>query len=222
MGDVMSKKALGVPAIVLAAGESSRMGRPKALLDWGGKPLVQHQVDELRAAGCDPIVVVVGHEATAITATIQCTGPCGVVVNDGYREGRASSVRVGARALADGGDGPDDSAGSDGIGAVVVASVDQPCRSTTVRTLIASYQREGGRIVVPRYEGRNGHPALFCGELLDDLGAVEESSEGLRAVRRREAAGTRFLDVEDAWVRLNLNTPEAYARAVAAQATSEG
>lgn len=206
-GEACSKAGAGVAAIVLAAGESSRMGQSKALLEWGGKALVQHQVDELTSAGCEPVVVVVGHERKRVEEAIRCEGSCRVVVNEGYREGRASSVRVGAEAL------------PEVVEAVVVASVDQPCRWATVRALIDSYRSEGGAIVVPRYEGRNGHPALFAGGLLGDLRAVAEASEGLRAVRGREASSTRFLDVADAWVRLDLNTPEDYA---SARASIEG
>ena len=89
----------GVAAIVLAAGESRRMGRAKARLDWGGTPLLQHQIDELDGAGCDPVVVVLGHEADSIAAAIRCAGGCRVVRNREYASGRASSLRAGAAAL---------------------------------------------------------------------------------------------------------------------------
>ena len=193
----------GVAALVLAAGESRRMGRPKALLDWGGKPLLQHQIDELAAAGCDPVVVVLGHEAPTIEAAIDCRGPCRIVLNSRYMSGRASSLRAGAATL------PDDT------GAVIVASVDGPCSTSTVRALIDAW-RAGptpGSIIVPRHEGRNGHPALFDGSLLAEIRAVEERSQGLRAVRRAHVATTTFLDVDDPLVTLNLNTPEDYAAA---------
>lgn len=198
----------GVAAVILAAGESRRMGRPKALLDWGGKALLQHQLDELSAAGCDPLVVVLGHEALTIEAAIDCRGPCQIVVNSQYRTGRASSLRAGAASL------------PDATGAVIVASVDGPCSTATVRALIDAWRagpRRGapppGSIIVPRYESRNGHPALFDGSLLAEMRAVEERSEGLRALRRAHVASTTFLDVDDPLVTLNLNTPEDYAAA---------
>ena len=193
----------GVAAIVLAAGESRRMGRAKALLDWDGKPLLQHQIDELSAAGCEPIVVVLGHEKERIAAGIRCAGGCRVVHNREYASGRASSLRAGADAL------PDDAA------AVVVASVDTPLRSATVGALIEAWRgrADPGAIIVPRHAGRNGHPSLFGGSLLPELRAVREESQGLRAVRRAHTAATAFLDVDDALVTLNLNTPEAYESA---------
>jgi CTP:molybdopterin cytidylyltransferase MocA len=190
----------GVAAIVLAAGESRRMGRAKALLDWGGKPLLQHQIDELTSAGCAPIVVVLGHEADRIAAAVRCDGGCRVVRNRDYASGRASSLRAGAEAL------PDNAA------AVVVASVDTPVRGATVRALIEVWKGRPGpdAIIVPRHAGRNGHPSLFDGALLTELRAVREESQGLRAVRRAHADATTFLDIDDPLVTLNLNTPEAY------------
>lgn len=188
-------------ALVLAAGESSRMGRPKALLDWGGTPLLQHQVDQLVEAGCDPIVVVVGARAQQVRARLRRGSRCRVVENAAYRSGRASSVRVGARAL------------PDAVDAVVVASVDGPLTATTVRALMDERAHGGAAIVVPRHEGRNGHPALFGGELLGELREVTEAGEGLRTLRRAHADATTFLDVDDPRVLLNLNTPDEYASA---------
>lgn len=195
----------GVAAVILAAGESRRMGRPKALLDWGGKALLQHQLDELSAAGCDPLVVVLGHQALTIEAAIDCLGRCQIVMNSQYVSGRASSLRAGAATL------PDET------GAVIVASVDGPCSASTVGALIEAWRAEPGpgSIIVPRHEGRNGHPALFDGSLLAEMRAVEERSQGLRAVRRAHVESTTFLDVDDPLVTLNLNTPEDYASAKA-------
>jgi len=177
------------------------MGRPKALLDWGGAPLLQHQVDELAAAGCDPIVVVLGARSQQVRARLRPGSPCRVVENAAYRSGRASSVRVGARAV------------PDGVDAVVVASVDGPLSAATVRALLDERARGGAAIVVPRHEGRRGHPALFGAELLTELRAVTEAGEGLRALRRAHADATAFVDVDDPRVLLNLNTPDEYASA---------
>ena len=202
----------GVAGLVLAAGASERMGSPKALLDWGGMPLLQLQVDVLVAAGCSPVVVVLGHKALQIEGALPRPDACQIVINTQHMSGRASSVRAGASVLAD------------DLGAVVLSSVDTPCSAGTVRSLIDAWRTDSaaGTIVVPRYEGGNGHPALFDGSLLADLRAVEERSEGLRAVRRAHAETTRFLDVDDPLVALNLNTPEAYEAARAAAGSSRG
>ena len=197
----MSLRTGAVAALILAAGESTRMGEVKALLDWGGKPLLQHQIDELAAAGCEPVHVVLGHEGQRIKESVRCDAPCRLVLNAQYMTGRASSVRAGAATL------------PDGASAVVIASVDTPSSAATVRALIEAWRAGDAAIVVPRRAGRNGHPALFDGALLPALRAVEERHEGLRAVRRAHAQATQFLDLDDPLVGLDLNTPEEYAAA---------
>src|SRR5262245_23358738 len=100
-------------AVLLAAGESPRMGGLKALPDWRGQPLLLYQLDQLSSAGLDPIIVVLGHRAEALLPYVERSG-ARAVENPIYQEGRASSVRAGARAL------PPDCDG------VLVLSVDQP------------------------------------------------------------------------------------------------
>ena len=182
------------------------MGEPKALLRWGTVTLLQHQVDALRSAGCDPIVVVLGHEAERLRAGLECRPPCRIVVNGAYQEGRASSVRTGMAAA------------PDGARAVVVASVDQPCRATTVRALISAQSERGAPIAVPERNGQRGHPAVFAGALLPELRRVQEQTQGLKAVRRAHADETIFVASDDPWVTLDLNTREDYAAARTAEA----
>jgi molybdenum cofactor cytidylyltransferase len=195
---------MAVAAIVLAAGESTRMGRPKALLDWRGRTLLQHQIATLSEAGCDPVVVVLGARAHQIRARTQCDAPCRIVENAAYRSGRASSLRIGARALAD------------DVEAVLIASVDGPSALATTAAVIEAWRENAASIVVPRFEGRNGHPALFDGALLGELRELQESTLGLKAVRTAHADATQFVDCDDPWVVLNMNTPEEYEQARAA------
>ena len=190
-----------VAAIILAAGESQRMGEPKALLDWGGRPLLQHQIDELLAAGCTTVVVVLGAEADEIRAQIHCDGGCKIVLNADYAQGRASSVRRGAETA------------PNGAAALVMTSVDQPLRASTVRRLVEALRESGAAIVVPRYERSNGHPVVFDGRLLGELRGVTEADKGMRAVRAAHTGDTYFLEVNDAWVTLNLNDRTDYERA---------
>lgn len=190
-------------AILLAAGESSRMGEPKQLLDWGGRPLVAAQVDALLEADCRPVVVVLGAHANRVRAAIPSRAYIQLATNRQWRDGRASSIRTGARGI------PPD------VSRVVVASVDQPVKPEVIRLL--SEALDGDRsalIAVPQHEGRNGHPPIFRSDLLVELQNVTERQEGLREVRRRHADRTIFLEMSDPFVTLNLNTPEAYQRAI--------
>ena len=189
--------------IVLAAGESSRMGRPKQLLDWHGQPLIAAQAQALLDGGCETVVVVLGAHADAVRPAIPGRVGIHVATNRDWSSGRASSIRVGATATPDHAD------------ALVIASVDQPTSAAVVRRLAAALHADApANIVVPRFEGRNGHPPIFRRELLPELRGVSEEQEGLREVRRRHVDCTSFIELSDPIVTLNLNTPELYQAAL--------
>lgn len=189
-------------AILLAAGLSSRMGTPKPLLDWCGRPLVAYQVSQLREAGAEPVLVVTGHAAAAVEAAL--AGQCvRLVRNTAYHEGRATSVRAAALALAD------------TAAPLVLLNVDQPRHAVTIRRLIEAHAAHGGLITVLVHAGRRGHPAVLSGALLPELRGLSEEGEGLRAVMRRHAAERVEIPVASDEVLLDLNDPAAYARALA-------
>lgn len=190
-------------AILLAAGESARMGEPKQLLDWGGRPLLTAQIDALLEADCRPVVVVLGAHADRVRTAIPSRADVTVTTNHQWQHGRASSIRAGARAV------PPSAVG------VVVVSVDQPTSAKVIGRLAAELEAsEDALIAVPRHDGRNGHPPMFRAKLLSELQHVTEQQEGLRQIRRRHADRTIFLEMNDPLVTLNLNTPEAYRRAI--------
>ena len=192
-----------IAAILLAAGESSRMGQPKQLLDWQGRPLVTAQIETLLDAECQPVIVVLGAHANRIRQAIPARADVQVITNHGWRSGRASSIRAGARAV------------PANVDAVVVVSVDQPTRAEIVVELAEKLDSSADTLIaLPRHEGRNGHPPMFRAELLRELQNVTERQEGLREVRRRHANRTIFQEMNDPLVTLNLNTPEAYERAI--------
>lgn len=192
-----------VRALLFAAGESSRMGRPKALLPWRGRPLVAYQVEQLLEAGADEVVVVVGHAAGDVRPPAEAAG-ARVVENPAYRDGRAGSVRVGAQAL------PDDTL------AVVTLNVDQPRPAALVRRVIDAHLAHGAAITTPEAGGRRGHPVVFAGSLLPELRAVSEADQGLRAVVHRHGARRFLAPIDDPIIHLEFNTPDEYAAALAA------
>src|SRR3990172_9391685 len=180
-------------AILLAAGESTRMGRPKALLPWGDQTLIEYQVQELFAAGVDDLVVVLGHAAEEVRPHVPPEAR--VVVNEAYRQGRASSLRAGAAAL------PDDA------DPIVVLNVDQPRPHEALRALLAAHREGGMLITVPVVQGRRGHPPVLAGSLLPQLRAASEEAQGLRGGIAAHEEAVREVAFDSPVVLLDINTP---------------
>src|SRR6266536_2022246 len=185
-------------AILLAAGESSRMGAPKALLAWEGTPLVEYAIRELLAAGASDIAVVLGAQNEQVRAALPTLDAVISVVNPRYAEGRSSSIRVGANAV------PQDST------AVMIQSVDQPCPADIIAALYEAAEDDGVDVALPLHNERPGHPVCLAGRLLPALANVQEETQGLRAIVRGHAATTRVVRVSSDVVHLNLNDPAAY------------
>ncbi|GMU41388.1 MAG: hypothetical protein AMXMBFR23_22540 [Chloroflexota bacterium] len=196
-------------AILLAAGASSRMGSPKALLTWRGTTLAAWSVHELRAAGVDPVVVVLGGHAEAVRRALR-DEPATLVFNARWAQGRATSLGAGARALL-GGPAPD---------LVVVQNVDQPAPASLVARLIEEARAIEADAVQPVYldaagAEHGGHPVALRGALLPALAAATEASEGLRGVLAGRAVRRVRIEGEPT-VAIDLDTPEAYEAARAA------
>ena len=198
-----------IAALLLSAGESSRMGRPKALLPWHGLPLLEYQLAELAGAVDEGPIVVLGHRAEELEPIVRRLGARSVV-NPRYREGRATSIALGMDAV------------SPEAEAVLIASVDQPRPRAVFAGLIAAHRRLGGPITRAVHGQRHGHPTVFGRALFEELRRVSEESEGLKSVLRRHADGIRDAELEDPIVLVNLNTPEEYAAAVLAANRRDG
>jgi molybdenum cofactor cytidylyltransferase len=192
-----------IAALLLAAGESTRMGQPKALLPWGGLPLLDYQLRELAASAAGEPIVVLGHRAEELAPIVRRYG-ARAVINPRYREGRATSIAAGMAAV------PPDAE------AVLVASVDQPRPRSVFDGLIAAHRRLGGPITRAVHGQRHGHPTVFARTLFEELRRVSEESEGLKSVLRRHADQIHDADLGDPIVLVNLNTPAEYRAALAA------
>ncbi len=192
------------------------MGRLKQLLPWGGTTLVAWQVAQLRDAGVDDVVVVLGHAAAQIRPAVPAEAR--VVVNDAYKQGRATSLRAGAEALSGGagGEGAADGRSASEIEAVLILSVDQPRPAWLSRALIVGWQAKRPLVMSPRFEGRYGHPILLDGSLLPELRQVSDETLGLRAVIDRHVARAQSLSVSNQRVDVDLNAPADYEAALAA------
>ncbi|MFP6583429.1 MAG: nucleotidyltransferase family protein [Candidatus Hydrogenedentota bacterium] len=186
-------------ALVLAAGDSSRMGRHKILLPFNGMTLIEHIVNQLTEAGVSEVVVVVGKGAPSVREALAETSAV-IAENVHYQNGMLSSVRVGLAAL------------SDESQRVAVCLGDQPAiRCALVRALFEQAAAQPGKIIVPVYEGRRGHPLLIprC-----HWSSVLERYEdlGLRGLLQEHASSVLEWLVDDAWVLDDMDYPEDYAR----------
>ncbi|MFB3053097.1 MAG: NTP transferase domain-containing protein [Dehalococcoidia bacterium] len=189
-----------VAAILLAGGESSRMGTAKPLLEWGGNTLIEYQLAQLKEPPVERVVVVLGHRADEVLPYVRGSG-AQALINELYAEGRASSLRLGAAAL------PDDTT------AILVLSVDQPRPHDVIARLAGVHRHSGSLITVPTYDDRRGHPPLLDGSLLPELREVNEATQGLRAVIERHAADVTELPFETSAVLLDLNRLQEYQKA---------
>lgn len=149
-----------VAAIILAAGASSRFGRPKQLAEFGGRSLVQRAIDAATDGGCRPALVVTGSESAKIVAAIS-DRDISTVKNTGWHEGVGSSVRAGMRDLIQ---------AAPQTSAVVLMVCDQPfVTSEVVSALIDQWRATGKPIVASSYSGTLGVPALFDRACFEEL-----------------------------------------------------
>lgn len=193
---------MAIYGVLLAAGTSSRMGRPKQLLDWGGRPLVRHVAEAALASRLDGLVVVLGAAAAeAREALAGAEGAVRLVACADYAEGQAASLRAGLAAL------PADAR------AAVVLLVDMPLVGPALidRLLAAYAAAPGAKAVVPRHAGRRGNPVLLAAETFAELGALT-GDVGARALLERHASEVAWLDVDDPAVVTDADTPEAFER----------
>lgn len=162
-----------VTGIVLAAGASSRLGQPKQLLDFGGRPLLQHAIDAMERSGLVDIVLVLGHRAEEVEAAV-ATGPdTRTVVNPDYALGQATSLRAGLEAA------------DERSQAAVVILGDQPAVGALhVRTIVETYLATGGKVVQAAFGGKPNHPTLFERSVWPELMAIE-GDQGAREVLKK-------------------------------------
>jgi molybdenum cofactor cytidylyltransferase len=191
-----------VVGLILAAGASSRMGRPKALLPIGDDVFVTRVCRTLLEAGIDDLVVVAGAEHEAIAEAVGLAGlPARIVENPRRAEGQLSSVLAGL-AVAD----------RPGVDAVLVHLVDAPLvRAGTVRAVLDAFIHTRAPVVRPSVDGRHGHPVVFGRRVFDDLRRADPST-GAKAVVRAYAAEVCDVAVEDEGACQDVDTPEDFAR----------
>ena len=191
--------------LILAAGESRRMGSPKALLQYGGRTFLD-TLTALFAARCSPVIVVLGAHAAQIRGAAAHSAT--FVENPDYALGMSTSLQCGLRAV------PPDASG------VLLTLVDHPAASpATIDALLDAPldARSTPLLRVPRYRAKRGHPIWFSRELIPEFLALPAGAPA-RDVPARHVDRTEYLDLDDPGIVADIDSPEDYRALVGADA----
>jgi molybdenum cofactor cytidylyltransferase len=186
-------------AVILSGGASRRMGSPKALVSYQGRPFLEHLLSVTNHPAIGARRVVLGPDAEAISQGI-ALAPEEIVINHAWENGQLSSIHVALRSL------PPD---TDGI---LLCPVDHPLISASlVSNLIDVFFKERPPVVVPSYRGRRGHPVIFAAATYDEL-LKAPMDQGARAVVWAHKGEVQEVSTTEEGCVLNLNDPNAVAR----------
>jgi molybdenum cofactor cytidylyltransferase len=194
-----------IPAIVLAAGKSTRMGRPKANLPLeDGETFLSRIVRTFSEAAVAEVVVVLGHDAEAIARVFAPSGAAArLIINPDYESGQLSSLLTGLDAV----DRP-------GVTATLFTLVDVPLVTPrTVRTVIDHFLRTRAPIVRPIHGHQHGHPIVIDRSLFEEIRHADPAI-GAKAVVRAHASARGDVEVEDPGAFLDIDTAHEYERFV--------
>lgn len=188
-------------AIVLAAGDSQRMGRPKLTLPYGDSNVLDTVIRTLQSCGIDGVTVVLGRDWEQVYDTIEDAN-VEVFVNPRPEGGMLSSAQWALAQL------------RNDVDAILFALGDQPeIAPETVKALIAKAERSGKGIFVPTYEGRRGHPVLFRERYKQEILSLP-LTVGLNAIAHAHPEDVEEVPVHTPTVLLDIDTPEDYRRAM--------
>lgn len=189
-----------IAGIILAAGTSSRMGRPKQLLDWGERPLVRAIAETACTARLDEVIVVTRSADGAVTAALADL-PVRIAPNPLAAAGQSTSLHAGIAAL------------SPSIAAAVILLGDQPfVTAAIIEALVNAWRDHRAPIIAPVFAGTRGNPVLFDRSVFAELLAIE-GDQGARGVIARNPARVHCVHFDDDRPLLDIDTPEAYAYA---------
>lgn len=189
-------KVGNVSVILLAAGESKRMGQQKALLPWASTTLIEYQLDQLTSVeDVAEIIVVTGHAPARIVEAVGRYERARAIENAAYQSGKVSSILAGLTAV------------DDRTSAILLLAVDQPRSASITEVLIRAHQAQRALITVPVREGRRGHPVLFDRSLLPELLAISEETLGIRAVIANHEDDVSEVTIDDPAIHVDLNEP---------------
>jgi molybdenum cofactor cytidylyltransferase len=200
--------SLGLCGVILAAGQSSRMGRDKALLSWpksesSGRPsgTILSSAIEKMSDVCDLVIVVAGANEAALRAVVESSGAT-VVVNPEPQRGQFSSLQTGLREVL-----------NYGRDNALITLIDRPPpRSETLASLVEAFgsKEHGVWAVIPEFEGKHGHPIVIGREMIEAFLRVAVTSTA-REIEHANQPHISYFTIQDPLVTTNLDTPSDYA-----------
>ena len=195
-----------IVGIILAAGDSKRMGTPKQLLPWGKTTVLQRIIDAAAASRLERVILVLGANTEAIADRITVPAKFLCVTNEAYREGMASSLKCGIR-----------NAPAEAKGFMLILG-DQPLLEKTLIDRLIEVHHSVGGITIPVCDGRRGHPVIFSARYRTELLAIGD--QGAREVVYRHRDEIAEVPVKSLHILTDMDTPEDY-RKIRAQAAGD-
>lgn len=191
-----------VAGILLAAGDGTRLGQPKATVELNGATLAERGVALLRAGGADPVLVVTGAVRVEVPGTV-------TVRNEDWASGMGSSLVAGLRAADDYGDGAD---GGVAITAAVIALADQPLIGPQAVLRLIAAHTAGATVAVAAYDGKPRNPVLIAREHWPEVVAMASGDAGARPFLRAHPDLITLVECADTGSPDDIDTPEELAR----------
>jgi molybdenum cofactor cytidylyltransferase len=193
--------------VILSAGNSRRMGSPKALLRYQGETFLDRLIRVLSTV-CERVVVVLGQDASAIQAGLSAHGGVCFAVNPDPERGMLSSLQCGLRML------PEE------VQAIFFTPVDHPNISpATVTSLAEAFHAHRAPVTAPVYRGRRGHPVCITRQLAGELLELPIDAQAADVIHRH-AAARYLIEVDDPGVIADIDDPDAYRALIASEGSS--
>jgi molybdenum cofactor cytidylyltransferase len=186
--------------LILAAGESRRMGSPKALLEFQGETFLDRLIG-LFARRCSPVIAVLGAQREIVRAGLRRAAEALLIENPDFRLGQFTSMQCGLRAVPAEADG------------VLFTLVDHPAVAAAAIEALLDLT-SAAPLRIPRFDGRRGHPIWFSKSLIPEFLALPAGSSAKEVVTRH-AREIAFIDVDDPGILTNVDDPAAYAKLLA-------